>query len=301
MTSNDSGRNGQIAQDLVDALYYALGTDGARAMYAHGAMLRGRFVPAPGARALSSARIFLHPSADVLARFSDLVCIPGRAAAACHRGLAMKLSVPHEPELDLVAHSYDGFPCSTAEQFRQLLVAVGMSRGSEAEHTPLDRFLAAHPTAAAFFESPPDTCSGRTGSTYFGVNAFRFENTRGDRCHVRYRFEPRTHDRGAVADRCQSIADDLAAAMTRGPIVYEWLAQIAEPGDPLDDPSRTWPASRRLESLGSITLDQSIADPQTMDRKTLFLPANLPEGIASADPMLAIRDAAYPLSYRRRQ
>jgi hypothetical protein len=42
-------------------------------------------------------------------------------------------------------------------------------------------------------------------------------------------------------------------------------------------------------------------DQGNVDAKTLFLPGNLPDGMESADPMIGVRNAAYPLSYRHRQ
>ena len=68
----------------------------------------------------------------------------------------------------------------------------------------------------------------------------------------------------------------------------------------IDDPSIAWPGSRKLVKLGTITLTRVVADPGA-DRKLLFLPANMPDGIAAADPMLAVRNDAYPISFAHRQ
>jgi len=53
--------------------------------------------------------------------------------------------------------------------------------------------------------------------------------------------------------------------------------------------------------LGSIAITSLTADQASADKATLFAPGNLPAGIAAADPMVAIRNAAYLLSYRHRQ
>jgi catalase len=42
-------------------------------------------------------------------------------------------------------------------------------------------------------------------------------------------------------------------------------------------------------------------DAAATDKATLFAPLNVPAGIAPADPMLEIRQAAYPLSFSHRQ
>ena len=82
--------------------------------------------------------------------------------------------------------------------------------------------------------------------------------------------------------------------------MFDWYAQIAEPGDRIDDPSVAWPAKRRLVKLGTIT-PNTVADQDAEDRKLLFLPATLPSGIEAADPMLTVRNSAHPISFAGRQ
>jgi catalase len=43
-----------------------------------------------------------------------------------------------------------------------------------------------------------------------------------------------------------------------------------------------------------------VADSATAEGRLLFNPANLPEGIEVADPMIGVRSAAYKVSYDRR-
>jgi catalase len=96
------------------------------------------------------------------------------------------------------------------------------------------------------------------------------------------------------------LQEDIAQRLAKGPVSFEWFAQIAAQGDVIDDPSVAWPDSRRLVKLGTITLTKLVSDPAA-DRKLLFLPANLPDGIEAADPMLGIRNNAYPISFSHRQ
>jgi catalase len=42
-------------------------------------------------------------------------------------------------------------------------------------------------------------------------------------------------------------------------------------------------------------------DQATADKSLLFMPGTFPNGIEAADPMLAVRDAAYPISFSERQ
>ena len=296
------------AQEMMDALYAAFGDNHSRALYAKGVLLEGRFVPDPGARALSSAMLFAHDDASVLARFSNFTGIPALPDAAVDsnpRGLALKFRTPYAAELDVVAHSVDGFPTRTAAEFRQLLLAIGLSRADADRPTALDRFLAAHPIANQFFAASRPPLSYATLG-YFGVNAFRFTNPRGAPYHVRYRFIPRAAEQfldatSAGAQDPDYLVEEIRQRCAREPIFFDWTVQIAEPGDTIDDPSVSWPHTRRLQRLGLIALTRLVPDQDEQDRKALFLPGNLPDGIAAADPMVAIRCAAYPLSYRHRQ
>ena len=43
------------------------------------------------------------------------------------------------------------------------------------------------------------------------------------------------------------------------------------------------------------------ADPDTAQRRLLFLPGQDHPGVANADPMLILRNLAYPISFGERQ
>ena len=62
-----------------------------------------------------------------------------------------------------------------------------------------------------------------------------------------------------------------------------------------------WPQGRRLVRLGTLTIDRLAADQIERDKALLFLPARLPDGIEAADPMIGVRNAAYPISFGARQ
>jgi len=310
MTSDDPKRGAQtLPQDLVDALRDSFGDSRVRALFAKGWFLEGRFVPTSSARQLCSAKLFVHDEARVLARFSNFAGthkVPDGSALARPHGLALKLSVPHEAELDIVAHSFNGFPTRTAAEFRDLLVVMGLSPSRAFSPTALERYLSAHHTAREFFanQSPPPESYATL--TYYGVNAFKMVSARGEQHYIRYRFIPRAGERflratKSTARRANYLRAELSQRIVRGPIIFDWFVQIADPGDPIDDPSLPWPSERRLASLGTVFLTQIAPNQAELDRKTLFMPANLPDGICVADPMLTIRNAVYPLSYRNRQ
>ena len=69
----------------------------------------------------------------------------------------------------------------------------------------------------------------------------------------------------------------------------------------MDDPSIAWPENRKLVKLGTVTIVKLDSEPMQTDKTLLFLPGRLPVGIEIADPMIAMRTAAYPISFGERQ
>lgn len=293
-------------QQMVEALHTTFGEHHARAVHAKGIIVQGTFEPASGARALTDAKLFTGGKVAVIARFSDFTGIPDipdNVGEANPRGFAVKFLAPAGDGMDIVAHSFNGFPARTAGEFRELLLAIAASGKDAAKPTALDRFLAAHPVAKTFLTTQKSPESFAT-TPYFGVNAFKF-TAGGKSAFVRYRFVPAAGEHYLDAAELKAreanfLKSDIAARLKAAPVRFDWVAQIAAPGDAIDDPSVAWPANRKTVKLGTITLT-GVADQQAEDHKLLFLPANLPAGVEAADPMLAIRNGAYPISFHQRQ
>ncbi|MFP3513990.1 hypothetical protein SB775_31315, partial [Peribacillus sp. SIMBA_075] len=56
------------------------------------------------------------------------------------------------------------------------------------------------------------------------------------------------------------LQQEILARLAKGPVVFDWYAQVAEPGDRIEDPSTAWPETRRLVKLGTFTLTRPPAD-----------------------------------------
>ncbi len=294
---------------MVGALHSAFGQHHARAVHSKGTILQGSFTPAPQAREFSQAPVFASGTVPVTVRFSDFTGIPDipdTVGDASPRGFAIKFRVPAGGELDIVTHSFNGFPTRTSDEFAQLLRAIGNSGPDASKPNELDRFLAAHPIAKTFLttQKPPPASYGTI--SYFGVNAFTFVDTKQQRRAVRYRFVPAAGehvlDAAALKTKGPSyLQEEIAARVAAAPIVFDWYAQIGQPGDVTDDPSMAWPESRKLVKLGTVTITRLDSEPAKSDKALLFLPGRLPAGIEIADPMIAMRSAAYPISFGERQ
>ncbi len=296
-----------LPSNLVRDLHGTFGEHHARAVHAKGIVLTGRFTPSPEAATLTTATLF-KASIPVLVRFSDftgLPAIPDNVGDANPRGMAIKFGAIDNSALDIVAHSFNGFPTPTAAEFGVLLRAIAASGPGAAKPTALDRYLGSHPAAKTFLTTQKTPASYAT-AIYFGVNAFTFTNRAGHKTSVRYRFVPAAgeqflDDAALQAKTADYLQKDIAARAKAGPVRFDWLAQVAVAGDTATDPSRPWPETRRLVKLGTITLDRVAADQPGLDKALLFLPSTVPAGIAPADPMIDVRSAAYPVSFGERQ
>ena len=205
----------QTPQDLVDALHAAFGEHHARAVHAKGILLEGSFTPAKTARTLSRSPIFAGATLPVIVRFSDFTGIPDipdTVGDANPRGFAIKIRAT-SGDVDLVTHSFNGFPVATSDEFAVFLRAIGASGPGVAHPTPIEQFLDRHPIAKAFVTSQPPPPESYATVAYFGVNSFKFTNASGRSAFVRYRLVPRA---GAALPHRRRSEDEGAELSARG-------------------------------------------------------------------------------------
>jgi catalase len=294
--------------ELVKDLHAIFGEHHARATHAKGVVLEATFEPTQEARELSKASVFAG-KVQATVRLSNTTGIPEIPDAdpnASPRGLAIKFSLIDGNEMDLVTHSFNGFPAATANDFHLFLQAVAASGPGAAKPTPIEQYLQAHPNAVPFVtqQDPPPESFATT--TYFGVNAFAFIDASGKKTVVRFRFVPEAGEKYLAAAAAASkgpdyLMEEIATRVAAAPVRFGWFAQIAQAGDKADDPSTPWPEDRQLVKLGTLTITGMAADQAGMDKSLLFLPNNVPDGIEPADPMIEVRSNAYPISFGERQ
>lgn len=297
-------------EQLVDALNGVFGKQqpGVRAVHAKGVVLEGLFAPSNSASSVSKAPHLQKTSVPIVVRFSNfagILTVPDTDGLASPRGMAIKFRLPNGSDTDIVTHSYNGFPAATADEFRELLIALGSSGSRATKPTPLDVFLNAHPIAKRFLESQiPPPVSYATVS-YFGVNTFRFTNAQGTVTFGRYQIRPANGDqslqRAEVAKADPNyLSKEIRERVTRGAVQFTLRLEIADQGDNLDDPSIAWSQTHAKVELGTIEITEAVADDAAAQRQLLFNPGNLPSGIEPQDPMIKVRSDCYPVSYNRR-
>jgi catalase len=302
------GEDQPIEQQLVDALNKVFGVHpGFRANHAKGIVVEGNFKASSEAAGLSRATLFNGGSIPVTVRFSDSTGIPnlpdGSADANPH-GMAIKFHLPDGAETDMVINSLKFFPVATGEDFRDLLLALAESPPDAPKPTKFQQFAASHPSVPAAFAtvSTPDSFADEE---YYGVNAFVFINATGVRQAVRYQMMPERVVHLAAADAAKQppnfLMDELPERLKHGPVTFHLRAQLATAGDSTKDPTIPWPSDRKVVELGVLTIDKAVADSAEAEKKLLFLPGALTEGIEqSDDPLIDIRNGSYALSFSRR-
>ncbi|WP_137719706.1 catalase family peroxidase [Methylobacillus flagellatus] len=299
-----------VTEQLVDTLTKLSGGPhvGFRANHAKGLVVQGDFVPAASATSVSKAAHFSAKSVPVTVRFSNATGVPNIPDAngnSFPKGMAIRFGLPDESYTDIVVISVNGFPAATPEDFLGLLNAVAAS-GGDAKPSPVEQFLATHPAALKFVTTPklPPVSFGT--QPFFGVNAFKFINAKGEVNYGRYLIEPVTgaaYLDKADADKADPdyLMNELPARLKQGAVQYRIAVQLAEAGDAINDATQTWPATRKVVELGTLSVRNVHPQGTAFEKQTMFNPLMLTDGIeASEDPILLARPGAYAVSFGRR-
>ena len=292
----------QLANDLLTQLDTIFGLHaGFRPAHAKGMMLSGTFTASPEALSLTRAPHVTRESTSVTMRFSNgtgVPLIPDNVPEANPRGLGIRFHLAERVHTDIVGHSTDGFPTRTGQEFLDFLRAVATGDPSA--------FLATHPAALAFVQTPKPSPASFATEAYFGVTAFRFINQQGVARHGRYRISPKAgvehlDDAAAKAKGENYLFDELVRRIAARPVAFEIHVQVANDKDVVDDATIHWPADRPLIHFGTVELTAKAPDDET-HRRIIYDPIPRVDGIEpSADPLLELRAAIYLLSGRRRR
>lgn len=303
-----AAQDADVETQLIDAMNKLWGVyPGFRANHAKGIVATGNFKATPQAAHLSKAMLFAGGTVPVTVRFSDATGIPnipdGSDRANGH-GIAIKFHLPEGTETDMVLNSIKFFPVSTSADFRDMLLAIAASPHDAPKPTKFDQFVAAHPAVQRALATA-QTPGSFADEEYNGINAFVFVNDKGERRAVRYLMSPEklVHlDAEQAAKMAPDfLVDELPARLARAPVTFRLKARLASPSDTTKDPSQPWPDSDEIVELGVLTIDKPVSDSLDAQKKLLFLPGQLTEGIEiSDDPMIAIRNGAYAVSFSRR-
>jgi catalase len=251
---------------------------GIRPAHGKGTLLSGAFTPTAAAADLSIAAHFQQASTPVLVRFSDstgLPDIPDTDPNALPKGIAIRFILGEHVHTDVIAHSIDGFPTRTGEEFLE--------------------FLGAQAT------------SGPAQESFFGVNALKFTSASGTGRFGRYRIIPEAgtaylEDSEAQSKDGNYLFTEILERVAAEPVRFTLAVQLADDADVVDDATIHWPPDREIRELGTVELTSPVTDDAAQQKHVIFDPIPRLEGIEpSDDPLLELRAAVYLISGRRRR
>jgi catalase len=299
-----------LAEQLLDALDTLSGLyPGFRPAHAKGLMCSGTFTPSPEAAKLTRAPHAGKPSTPVTVRYSDSTGVPtipdNDPQRSGPRGIAVRFHLADHAHTDVVAHSTNGFPVRTGEEFLEFLRAAAAFGAGKPE--ALGAFLATHPNAKRFVEAAKPIPTSFAREAFFAVTAFRFTNAEGVSRHGRFRIRPEAGteyltDEQAARKSANFLFDEIGPRLAQGPIRLGVFVQMAERGDDVADASVPWPDSRVEIPFGTLTLTARVDDQEPQRRRIIFDPVPRVDGIdPSGDPLTEVRSDIYLLSGRRRR
>jgi catalase len=295
---------------IVDALFAVGGNHkGVRASGAKGVCVKGAFTPSPEAPSLTKAPHFARP-VPMTARFSMGGGNPtiSDKTKPTTRGFAMDFEDPS----GAMTFYFVSAPIFSTKTPRQLLDFVtvrlpGPDGKPDAEK--IRAFANANPETtrqAAWLNARPVPASF-AGVDYWGVQAYTLTNAEGEATIAKLKAVAGAGQIGLSDDELKTkpdsfYADELKERLGKGPVTFDFVAILGEPGDPTNDSTAMWPEeNRKTVKLGTIAITALEAN-TACDEKTSDPVLNLPEGVAGPanDPMFEIRSPAYAISRSRR-
>lgn len=281
-----------------------------RRNHVKGVCVTGSFVGTAEARTLSSSAWFSGAEVPVVGRFSIAGPNPGvpDAAKAPH-GLALEFRLPKNEIQHTTMINLPVFPAATVQSFYESL-EVNLPDPATGKPDPARQkaYVDSHPegNAARAWLASHNAATSYTNATYHSLHAFKFINGKNEHW-VKWRFEARDgttylSDAETSAAPREFLNDGLAARLKKGPAEFDMIVIVGEKGDPIDNPSLTWPEGRKEIKAGVLKLTKGGADINDTCEKINFDPNVMSAGVdVSPDPILAFRSDAYGESVSRRR
>src|SRR3954454_8287292 len=249
----------ELAEQVVESINEISGEHpGSRAAHAKGALLRGTFTGAGAG--LTTAAHMGDASVLVTARFSNGggdPAIPDYAKEG--RGLAVKFYLPDGSKTDIVALSLPCFFVRTPEDFLEFTrLRKPDPETGQPDMEKLGDWLGKHPEAgpaiqAAVGTPPPESYAE---VRYNAIHSFQWTAEDGSSRWVRYAWVPEAGEASLEDDEARARGSDYLQEeiLARLPAAFTLVVRIAENGDPIDDPTATWPEERETVEVGRLEL-----------------------------------------------
>lgn len=293
--------------EAIDAINGRFGAHpGCRALHARGTWCAGTFTASTSTRALSSAAHFQGAPVPVLARLSTGAGDPREPDYAPDvRGLAVSFELQDGTRTDLLSSTPAVFPFPQPEGFIGLIRAL--SGKSAALKFPAH--VLRNPRLLGGLRRTIPTLrplESFATTSYHSIHAYRWVAADGSARHTRCSWIPQAGQRHVGIRDGKSrgrdyLAVELRERLASGGVRFTLQAQVAAPGDDVDNPAAEWPADRERVDVGTLELTGTADDPEAGGGLFVFDPTRVTPGIElTKDPVLLFRAKAYSASVERR-
>src|SRR5246500_2999947 len=305
-TSSVAGSEGGeelVAVAVNDALEGAYGRHkGKRRNHTKGFGTTGYFVGTKEAAQLSRSALFDGDRIEVIGRFSIAGGDP--SASDSERsprgmGLEFRLKGGHLHHMTMIDTPM--FFARTPSTFLDKFLAISKDVHTQRAVNLAD-FMKQHPDNAAQedFLNTHNPPASYANTAFYGIHTFRFVDHAGTTTNVRFRFVPEDGVKFLTDEQlAQQPREFLEAAfrdrVKQGPVRWNMIVTIGEPGDSENDPTVLWPAGRREIKAGILTLTSFASDEAAGAYKINFDPMQMADGIEPTDdPVLRFRSSSMP-------
>ena len=299
------------ATELVAAVHRAEGGifEGFRAAHAFGRIYAGTFTATPVAKTISRAAHFQGAPVPVTARLSGSSGDPAKPPLSVV-AMATKFYLPDGTVTDLIAITLPAFFARTPDEFFAFAEArTPDPKTGQLDLAKLKAFAASHPNAGKVLLLLKDQKAlvSYAQVSYRPLHTYLFINAEGVGRWARYHWEP---EAGMASQPPADLAkqphdylyDEFETRLRAAPVAFRLELELAQDGDPVDDPSAMWPSGRERVVVGRLELVRPITQAEIGDSVMMHDPTAVTDGIEFSpdDQIIAVRRGAYEVSVAQR-
>lgn len=300
------------APQMIDAFEGTFGVhQGQRRNHPKGLCAAGEFVGTSAAAALSRSALFSGKPVPVIARFSlggGSPDVPDAAPAP--RGMALEFHLPGNSLQHITMIDAPIFGASSPASFRDALIAAKPDPATgKPDPAKLKAYAETHPDAMSLAQFSKDHAPSANyyQATYFSIHTFKFLDGKGAEHPVKWRFVPRDGTKELTAAEIKAAPHDfleknLIARAQKGPVLWDMIVYVGEPGDSEDNPTLAWPETRKHFTAGTLSIKSAAPQQKGVACEPInFDPLVMADGILPTnDPILLFRSPAYAISFVKR-
>ena len=299
------------APQVVEAIEGAFGvTPGQRRNHTKGTCAIGEFVGTREAAEYSRSSLFSGKPIPVIARFSLSGGNPKAPdTARSGRGMALEFKLPEGQLHHITMLNTPMFGAARPQTFLDLMLAMRPDPATgKPDPEKIKAFRASHPDsqAQADFLANNNPPSSYANSSFWGIHTFKFIDGKDKVTPVRWQFVPQDGERRLSDEELGTAGPDfleqaLVDRARQGPVRWDMMVSVGQPGDTEDDPTVLWPADRKRFRAGTLSITSASPQKGAECEPINFDPLVMADGIAPTnDPILGFRSPAYAVSFAKR-